>query len=64
VKLAWTDERVLRRAISMLDRLGDRAGALSLFENFAQRLHAEFGAEPSPETTTLIGAMRGGGPSY
>jgi serine/threonine-protein kinase len=57
-RFAWNDERVLRRALHMLDRLGDRAGALRLFENFARRLRKEFDAEPSPETTALAATLR------
>jgi DNA-binding SARP family transcriptional activator len=58
-QLAWNDERVLRRSLLMLDRLGDRAGALRLFESFARRLARELEAEPSPETMTLVATLRG-----
>jgi DNA-binding SARP family transcriptional activator len=58
VRLAWNDERVLRRSLVMLDRLGDRAGALRLFDRFARRLSAELQAEPSAETMALVAAMR------
>jgi serine/threonine-protein kinase len=57
-RLAWNNERVLRRSLVMLDRLGDRAGALRLFEQFAHRLRTELEAEPSPETMNLIATMR------
>lgn len=59
-RFAWDDERVLRRAISLLDRVGDRSGALKLYDEFAQRLRAEFGADPSPETTALVRQFRAG----
>lgn len=55
---AWTDERVLRRALLMLDRLGDRAGAISLYDGFARRLRLELDAEPSAETATLVARLR------
>ena len=55
------DERVLRRALTMLDRLGDRAGALRVYDDFASRLRKEFDAEPSDETRTLIARIRGPG---
>ena len=55
---AWTDERVLRRALTMLDRIGDRAGAISLFEGFARRLRSELATEPSVETTALVDRIR------
>jgi len=58
VRFSWNDERALRRAVTMLDRLGDRAGALSLFEDFASRLRLELNAEPSPETFELITRVR------
>ena len=45
------DERVLRRALTMLDRLGDRAGALRTYDDFARRLRREFDADPSAETS-------------
>ena len=41
VRFSWTDERALRRALLMLERLGDRAGAVHLYEEFARRLKAE-----------------------
>ena len=58
--MAWDDERVLRRALEMLDRVGNRAGALRLFDEFAQRLRAEFDAAPSPETLAVVARMRSG----
>jgi serine/threonine-protein kinase len=57
-RLAWNDERVLRRSLVMLDRLGDRAGALRLFEGFARRLRKEFEADPSPETVAFVATLR------
>lgn len=57
-RLAWNDERVLRRSLTMLHRLGDRASALRLFDAFAKRLRAEFGADPSPETAALVANLR------
>lgn len=55
---AWTDERVLRRAMTMLERLGDRAGAVKLYEGFAARLRAELEVEPSAETNALVASIR------
>jgi DNA-binding SARP family transcriptional activator len=59
-RLAWSDERVLRRSIEMLVRLGDRAGALRAYEEFARRLRKELESEPSPETVRLMEAVRTG----
>lgn len=58
VRIAWTDERALRRALLMLDRLGDRAGALRLYEEFTRRLRTELDAEPSPETVEVAARLR------
>ena len=55
---AWTDERVLRRAMTMLERLGDRAGAVKLYEGFAARLRADLEIEPSAETNALVESIR------
>lgn len=56
--LAPTDERSLQRLLRLLDRQGDRAGALRAFAEFAERLEAELEAEPSPETRALADAIR------
>jgi DNA-binding SARP family transcriptional activator len=58
VRHAWNDERVLRRALAMLDRIGDRAGAVKLYEDFAARLRSDLDVEPSAETTALVKAIR------
>jgi serine/threonine-protein kinase len=60
VRFAWDDERMLRRALTLLDRSGDRAGALRLYEEFARRLKDELDAEPSPETAALAKQLRAG----
>lgn len=58
VRHAWTDERVLRRAMSLLVRLGDRAGAMKMYDEFASRLRADLDVEPSSETTALATSIR------
>ena len=63
VRFSWSDERALRRAVAMLDRLGDRAGALRLFEEFARRLRMELDIEPSRETLDLASRLRAGAPA-
>jgi serine/threonine-protein kinase len=62
VRYAWDDERALRRALVLLDRVGDRAGALRLYDEFARRLRAEYDAEPSRETAAMAAALRAGAP--
>ncbi len=56
--LSPDDEGVLRRVIELLDRAGDRAGAIREFEAFAKRLREDYEAEPAPETTALIASVR------
>jgi len=43
------DEGVLRRVIDLLDRVGDRAGAVREYEAFAKRLQEDYEASPAPE---------------
>ncbi len=52
------NEKGLARLIALLDRSGDRAGALSAFETFRRRLEKEYDATPSPETAARIQAIR------
>jgi DNA-binding SARP family transcriptional activator len=58
VRYSWDDERVLRRTITMLARIGDHAGALWLYEEFAKRMKKELDADPSPETVALMRSLR------
>src|SRR5438105_13595745 len=46
--LAPDDELGLRRLLQLLDRLGDRAGALAAYETFKRRLASAGDAEPPP----------------
>ena len=59
---AWAlqpdDEGALRRLVTVLDRAGDRAGALREYEAFARRLREQYQAEPAPETQVLMAAVR------
>jgi DNA-binding SARP family transcriptional activator/TolB-like protein/Tfp pilus assembly protein PilF len=52
------DEGCLTRLIVFLDDVGDRAGAISTYEEFAERLKQEYEAEPAPETQSLIQRVR------
>jgi serine/threonine-protein kinase len=58
IRYSWSDERALRRALLMLERLGDRAGALRLYEEFARRLRQELETEPSRETIELVTRLK------
>ena len=52
------DEAVIRRLMTFLDRLGDRAAAIRAYEAFAWRLNADYELEPSAQTQALAVAMR------
>jgi serine/threonine-protein kinase len=56
--LAPHDEELLRRLILLLDRLGDRAGAVEAYEEFTKRLAADLETEPAAETKALLAAVR------
>ena len=56
--LAPDDEGEARNLIELLGRLGDRAGAVQAYEEFARRLRVEYEVEPSPETLATIRAVR------
>jgi serine/threonine-protein kinase len=53
------DERLLRQAVELLDRVGDRPGALRLYQSFCRRLEEEFEIGPAPETQALVAKIRG-----
>jgi DNA-binding SARP family transcriptional activator/TolB-like protein len=52
------DETSLRRLIDLLDRAGDRAGALRAYNEFAESLRRELGVDPSAETVARAEAVR------
>src|SRR5437879_6176208 len=58
VELTPNEEVLVRRLITLLDRHGDRAGALEAYEEFAVRLREEYDAQPAAETQDLIAAVR------
>jgi len=58
IELAPSDEGLVRSLIALLDRQGDRAGALEAYEVFARRVAAEYDAEPAAETRALVAAVR------
>jgi len=64
--LSDLDERVVRQLLALLDRLGDRAGALDVYDRFARRMADDFEAEPAVETKHLVAQIRGrnGAPSH
>lgn len=59
-ELAPEDEAALRRLLTMLDRVGDRVGALQAYTEFVRRLREDLDVEPTPETQQLVQELRGG----
>jgi DNA-binding SARP family transcriptional activator len=57
-ELTLDDERALRQLVSLLERIGDPAGALRAYEDYAARLRRDLDLEPSLETRELIDAVR------
>lgn len=58
VEFEWSDERILRRTMQMLHRIGDRAGAIRLYEDAARRIRTELGVDVADETTALADQLR------
>lgn len=58
VSLQPFEEDALQRLVRLLDRAGDRGSAVRAYEAFAQRLARELELEPSPETQSLVEAVR------
>lgn len=58
VQISPTDESTVQRLITLLDRTGDRSGAVHVYEQLASNLHTRYGVEPSPETRELIASVR------
>ena len=57
-KLAPFDEVALRRLLKLLDQVGDRAGAVRAYHEFAGDLVTQLGVEPSTETALLTESIR------
>src|SRR5205085_5160315 len=52
------DEAVLQRHISLITRIGERAGALRVYDAFARRLNDDLDIEPSSETQSLVKSLQ------
>lgn len=57
-ELAPYSETLFQRRLQLLDRLGDRAGALLTYERLVVRLQADLGTSPAPETQHVIAQIR------
>jgi serine/threonine-protein kinase len=58
LELLPDDESALRRLLTLLDRAGDRPGAINAYEEFARRMAQDLELEPSPETRALAASIR------
>lgn len=58
VDLAPLEDRGVRRLLTVLEAVGDTAGAIREFDHFAARLARDLELEPSPETAALAAAIR------
>jgi DNA-binding SARP family transcriptional activator/Tol biopolymer transport system component len=52
------DETIVRRLMTLHEAMGDRAGALAVFEGYRSRLASDFDAEPAPETVAIADRLR------
>ncbi len=52
------DESALRCLLTLLDRVGDRAGAISAFEEFSRRLSQDLGVDASADAQALVARIR------
>ncbi len=58
VDLSPEDEGAIRRLVALLDQVGDRAGALRVYDDFSRRLAADLEVEPSAQTRAAVDAIR------
>jgi DNA-binding SARP family transcriptional activator len=58
LELSTYGEGDARRAMDLLDRVGDRLGALRVFRGLQTRLARDFGLEPSPETKAFVERLK------
>ena len=56
--LSPLDERIARRQMELMDRTGDRAGAMEFYREHAALLSRELEMQPSPETQAQVEAIR------
>ena len=57
-ELSLREEAAVRRAIELLDGLGERARALDLYRGLEADLAEDFGTAPAPETQEVVARMR------
>lgn len=59
VRLVHFEERIIRKLMNFLVRVGARADALKVYDDFAKKLKAELGTAPDTETQALAASIRG-----
>lgn len=59
VRLVQFEERIVRKLMNFLVRVGARADALKIYDDFARKLQAELGTAPDGETQALAASIRG-----
>lgn len=59
VRLVHFEERIIRKLMNFLVRVGARADALKIYDDFAKKLQAELGTAPDAETQALAATIRG-----
>src|SRR5688500_1999237 len=57
-ELSLREESAVRRAIELLDGLGERARALDLYRGLEADLAEDFGTAPAPETQEVVARVR------
>lgn len=58
VELYDDDETAIQAAIELLDRIGNRSGAIRVFEAFEGRLSSQYEVDAAPETLALMDRVR------
>jgi DNA-binding SARP family transcriptional activator len=58
LELGPDEESALQRLLTLLDRSGDRSGALKVYDEFARHMAHGFQLEPSAETRQLVEGIR------
>jgi DNA-binding SARP family transcriptional activator len=56
------DERALRRTLSLLCQVGNRAEAIRVYEEFSRRIQEDYGLGPSSQTLALMATVRTAAP--
>ena len=58
VRYASGDEVAASRLMTFLDAIGDRAGALAVYDDVVRWVRIDYDADPAPETTQLAARIR------